>query len=124
VSELEDIKGVGEKVALSVVTWMRTRANIETLEKLRAYIQPTGYRVAAGTSRVYGKTFVFTGTLPTLGREEAKEMARAHGGQISNSVSKSTDFVVVGEQAGSKEQKANNLGVTTLTQAAFLQMLS
>jgi DNA ligase (NAD+) len=123
-TELEDIKGVGEKVALSVITWMRASDNIETLERLRAYIQPTGYRVAAGTSRFYGKTFVFTGTLPTLGREEAKDMVRTHGGQISNSVSKSTNFVVVGEQAGSKELKANELGVATLTETAFLQMLS
>lgn len=124
VADLEQINGVGEKVAQSVVMWMHDSANIETMDRLGMYIQPREIKKVNEASQIYGKTFVFTGTMPTLGRDEAKEMTRAHGGHISNSVSKKTDFVVMGNNTGTKEQKAINLGVTILTEETFLKMLS
>jgi DNA ligase (NAD+) len=67
-----------------------------------------------------GRTFVLTGTLPTLGRREAKELIEARGGKVAGSVSKKTDVVIVGEAAGSKEKKARELGLTIWDEAAFL----
>ena len=70
-----------------------------------------------------GKTFVLTGTLPTLTRDEASALIKAQGGKVSGSVSKKTDFVVAGEAAGSKLTKANELGVTVIDEATLLEML-
>jgi DNA ligase (NAD+) len=72
---------------------------------------------------VAGKTFVLTGTLPTLKRDEAADRIKAAGGKISGSVSKKTDFVVAGEEAGSKLEKAKELGVAVIDEAALLAML-
>ena len=69
-----------------------------------------------------GKTFVLTGTLPTLKRDEAKKIIEDNGGKVSGSVSKKTDFVVAGEEAGSKLTKANELGVKVIDEAEFLVM--
>jgi DNA ligase (NAD+) len=77
---------------------------------------PTGDRYA-------GKTFVLTGTLPTLTRDEASAMIKAQGGKVTGSVSKKTDYVVAGEAAGSKLTKANELGVTVIDEATLLEML-
>ena len=79
-------------------------------------------KVRAG-NRLEGQTFVLTGTLPTLKRNEAKEMIEAQGGKVSSSVSKKTSYVVAGEEAGSKLEKANELGITVLTEAQLLEML-
>jgi DNA ligase (NAD+) len=70
-----------------------------------------------------GKTFVITGTLPTLKRDEAKDLIQQVGGKVTDSVSKKTDYVVVGEEAGSKLQKAQSLGITCLSEAELLQLL-
>ena len=79
---------------------------------------------AAPTSDRYaGKTFVLTGTLPTLSRDEASALIKAQGGKVSGSVSKKTDFVVAGEAAGSKLTKANELGITVIDEATLLEML-
>ena len=77
---------------------------------------PTGDRYA-------GKTFVLTGTLPTMSRDEASALIKAQGGKVSGSVSKKTDYVVAGEAAGSKLTKANELGVTVIDEATLLEML-
>ena len=79
-------------------------------------------KVRAG-NRLEGQTFVLTGTLPTVKRTEAKEMIEAQGGKVSSSVSKKTSYVVAGEEAGSKLEKANELGITVLTEAQLLEML-
>ena len=124
IEDLTEIKGVGETVAQSIVTWMQNKENKQTLAHLSKYIQPIPYISTDAQSPVSGKSMVFTGTLPTLGRDEAKDLARKHGATIASSVSKNTDYVVVGENAGSKEEKAKSLGVKVLTEASFLQMLS
>ena len=72
----------------------------------------------------YGKTMVFTGTMPTLGRAEAQTMAQDVGAKVSGSVSKKTDYVVAGAEAGSKLTKAEQLGVTVIDEAEFLRLLS
>jgi DNA ligase (NAD+) len=73
--------------------------------------------------RYAGKTFVLTGTLPTLTRDEASALIKAQGGKVSGSVSKKTDFVVAGEAAGSKLTKANELGVPVIDEATLLEMM-
>ena len=78
---------------------------------------------APASDRYAGKTFVLTGTLPTLSRDEASALIKAQGGKVSGSVSKKTDFVVAGEAAGSKLTKANELGVTVIDEATLLEML-
>jgi len=76
-----------------------------------------------GNSPVAGKTVVFTGTLTTMGRNEAKARAEALGAKVAGSVSKKTDYVVVGADAGSKASKARELGVTTLTEDEWLKLI-
>ena len=82
----------------------------------RSTAAPTGDRYA-------GKTFVLTGTLPTMSRDEASALIKAQGGKVSGSVSKKTDYVVAGEAAGSKLTKANELGVTVIDEATLLEMM-
>lgn len=124
VDELSAIHGVGDVVAKSVVSWFQDRANQRHLNAIVSQLQiknPTQVAVSAALS---GKTMVFTGSLPTLSRDEAENLARVAGAHISSTVSRRTDFVVVGAEAGSKADKAEELGVRTLSEAEFLKMLS
>jgi DNA ligase (NAD+) len=84
---------------------------------------PEGEALGSVTGRLLGKTFVLTGTLPTLSREEAKALIEAEGGKVSGSVSKKTDYVVAGEEAGSKLEKALVLGLVVLNEAQLQSML-
>ncbi|PZO20732.1 MAG: DNA ligase [Leptolyngbya foveolarum] len=120
------IFGIGPEIAFSVRQWFQVPANQELIERLRA----TGLQLEAAeksessqSQTFTGKSFVITGTLPTLKRSEAKSMIEAAGGRVSGSVSSKTDYVVVGEKAGSKQEKAAELGVTQLTEAALLVLL-
>ena len=123
--ELAEIRDIGSKIAESVVTWLSVPANIDLLERLRQ----AGLKMEFATREeqtshpFYGKTLVFTGTLPTLGRAEAKTMAQDVGARVSGSVSKKTDYVIAGAEAGSKLEKAQQLGVTVLDEAQFLEMM-
>ena len=83
---------------------------------MTSQLQPKGDKLA-------GLTFVLTGTLPTMSRNEAKERIEALGGKVSGSVSKKTSYVLAGEEAGSKLKKATDLGITILDEAAFLNMI-
>ena len=75
-------------------------------------------------NKLAGKTFVITGTLPTLGRKDAASLVEKNGGKVSGSVSKKTDYVLAGEAAGSKLTKANELGITVIDESTFLEMIA
>lgn len=120
--QLTALDGFGEVVAQNIVSFFleeRNRVQVERLAKAGVNMEST--KVKAGDT-FEGKTFVLTGTLPTLKRNEAKELIESLGGKVSSSVSKKTDYVVAGEEAGSKLTKANELGITILTEEQLLQM--
>jgi DNA ligase (NAD+) len=113
---------LGPAVAASTLDFLGSEPGRRLLAKLRALgIDPAGTVVEAGVFT--GKTFVLTGTLPTLTREEAEQRILAAGGKVSGSVSKKTSYVLAGEEAGSKLEKAQALGVPVIDEAAFLRML-
>jgi len=121
--ELKAVFEIGPIVAQSIFDYFRSEENAELIRKLLASgVSPAGGVRRAG-GPLAGKTFVFTGTLPTLGRKEAQEMVEQLGGRAAGSVSRKTDFVVAGEEAGSKLDKARELGITVLGEDDFLQML-
>ena len=124
---LERIEGVGPQTAVSVAAWFANDANRALVEKLRAagLTLVAAPRVrAAGARLLDGQTFVITGTLPTLSREEAAALIEAHGGKVSGSVSKKTRYLLAGEAAGSKLTKAQELGVTILDEATLRAMVA
>lgn len=121
--DLEKVHEVGPRVAEAVYDFFRVPKNVELLKKLEAAgLNFIGVKKQR-SSQLEGKTFVLTGTLPTLSREEAKEKIEAAGGRVSGSVSKKTSFVVAGEDAGSKLDKAKELGVAVVDEAGLLEML-
>ena len=115
------VRGVGEIIGKSVAAWFRDPAARRLVRKLEHRgLNLTEPRSAQG-SALKGKTVVITGTLPTLSREQAQELVESHGGRVTSGVSKKTDFVVVGEEAGSKLEKAKQLGVETIDEAELLR---
>lgn len=123
--ELAQIRDIGDKIAESVVTWLNVPANIDLVERLAAAGLTMTFTPPASQedNPFFGKTLVFTGTMPTLGRTEAKTMAQDVGAKVSGSVSKKTDYVIAGAEAGSKLEKAQQLGVTVIDEAEFLRLL-
>jgi DNA ligase (NAD+) len=126
VEQLLEVNDVGPVVAQSIHTFFAQPHNREVLEQLRAvgitWLEHDGS--ADRTPKpLAGRTFVLTGTLPTLGREDAKALIEAAGGKVAGSVSKKTHFVVAGVEAGSKLDKARELGVAVIDEAALLAML-
>lgn len=121
--ELAEIHGVGEIVAHSLATWMRNSLHGETLDALLSHITVIIPETNMKGS-LEGKTFVFTGTLPTLERSVAQEMARACGAHVANNVSKNTDYVVVGSDPGLKAERARALRVTILDESAFRALVA
>lgn len=123
--ELAQIRDIGDKIAESAVTWLNVPANIDLVERLAAAGLTMTFTPPASQedNPFFGKTLVFTGTMPTLGRAEAKTMAQDVGAKVSGSVSKKTDYVIAGAEAGSKLDKAQQLGVTVIDEAEFLRML-
>lgn len=128
--ELEGIDGIGPETARGVVEWFAHAPNRATVDALRALgvnterLPEEPVATAKVEGPLSGKTLVLTGALPTLSREEAKGRILAAGGKVAGSVSKKTDFVVAGESAGSKLQKAEDLGVPVLTEADLLDLLA
>ncbi len=121
------LQEVGPVAAASVLDYFASPAGKKILARIRELkIKPeaeVGKAVAAAEAGIFaGKTFVLTGTLPTLKREEAAAKIESHGGKVSGSVSKKTDYVLAGEEAGSKLDKARELGVKILSEAEFLKM--
>lgn len=120
--ELEAINGIGPVVAEAITSWFKDAENKKLYERLLSHVKVE--REAINTSGKFaGKTFVLTGTLPTLSRDEAGEMIRKEGGKVSGSVSKATDYVLAGENAGEKLEKANKLGVKVMNEKEFLSLL-
>lgn len=123
--ELAQIRDIGDKIAESAVTWLNVPANIDLVERLAAAGLTMTFTPPASQedNPFFGKTLVFTGTMPTLGRAEAKTMAQDVGAKVSGSVSKKTDYVIAGAETGSKLEKAQQLGVTVIDEAEFLRLL-
>ena len=118
-------------IAQSVADWFgieRNKQLIADLESLGLNLnrleEEAPVEAGDSDSRVFAKTFVLTGTLPTLGRSDAKAMIQKAGGKVASSVSKKTDYVVAGEKAGSRLEKAQALGIEVLDEAALLAMLN
>ena len=123
--ELTGIPEIGPKIAESVAAFFRQEQTHRLLDKLRRVginMQAERPTVPAG-SPLEGKTVVFTGTLESMGRKEAEELVASLGGRASSSVSKATDYVVVGANPGSKYERARELGVTTLTEEEFRRLV-
>jgi len=126
--ELMEVGEVGPKVAQAIGKFFEEKRNVAVLEKLRKAgvrfeVSPTERRAARGEGRLSGKQFVLTGTLSNYSRDEAARMIEQAGGRVISSVSKKTDFVVVGADPGSKLDKARALGVKTLDEAEFLKLV-
>ena len=122
VEALEAIDGVGGIVANSVYDWFRDKEHTKTLEALLKEVTPEKGNAKEGGA-LSGKTFVLTGTMEALSREEAEAKVRALGGKTSGSVSTKTDYVVLGENPGSKLDKAKQLGVVVLSEKDFLKLV-
>jgi len=122
--ELGSVRGIGPQIAQSVRKFLDDPANQDVIGRLRQAGVAMGEAVAApsGPRPLEGKTFVLTGTLASLTREGARELVERLGGRVSSSVSRKTDYVVVGESPGSKADDARRLGVTVLDEAAFLAL--
>ncbi|MES2511063.1 MAG: NAD-dependent DNA ligase LigA [Pseudomonadota bacterium] len=123
---LAEVDDVGPIVAESIHTFFQQPHNREVVEQLRAcgVTWEEGEPAERAPQPFTGKTFVITGTLPTLSRDEAKDMVEAAGGKVAGSVSKKTDYVVAGAEAGSKLTKAQELGITVIDEAALLALLA
>ncbi len=126
-ANIEGVYGIGPEIAQSVAQWFQVPANQTLINRL----QEAGLQLATevkstnqpNSQPLNGKTFVITGTLPTLKRDEAKELIEKAGGKVTNSVSSKTDYLVVGEEAGSKLEKAQALGITQLSEVQLLELL-
>jgi DNA ligase (NAD+) len=120
--ELQEVNEVGPEVAASVVHFFRDRRNEESIERLkRAGVKPIEPQLI-GRGKLAGKVFVFTGTLKSYGRDEARDRVESLGGVTTSSLSKKVDFVVAGEDPGSKVDRAKELGIKTLTEDEFKNM--
>jgi DNA ligase (NAD+) len=121
--DLAEIPGIGEVVAEAVTQYLGDEHNRETIEKLRAAgVRLLEDRPSRAGGPLTGMTFVLTGKLPTLTRGQAQALIEAAGGKVTGSVSRATDYVVAGEEAGSKLAKAGALGVSVIDEAGLLEM--
>jgi DNA ligase (NAD+) len=130
VADLENVYGIGLEIAQSVFQWFRIPANQTLVERLQQFglqfesqLVTAGDRASTSANLLSGKTFVITGTLPTLKRKEAEELIERANGKITSSVSAKTDYLLVGEEAGSKLEKAQKLGVKQIKEEELLAML-
>ena len=121
--ELTDIDGIGPSVAADVLDFFREPHNLEVVADLEAQLRISAPEAVAAESPVSGKTVVFTGTLETMTRAEAKATAESLGAKVAGSVSRKTDYVVVGSDAGSKARKAEELGVTILAEVDWRELI-
>jgi DNA ligase (NAD+) len=125
--DLQKVEGVGEVVAQSVYGWFRQSGNKKLVADLLQHVTLNSKDYPWKDEKkglLVGKTFVLTGTLPTLSRDEAKALIKQNGGDVSSSVSSQTDYVLAGEEAGSKLDKAEKLGVKIINESEFFLLLS
>ncbi|MEG4810785.1 NAD-dependent DNA ligase LigA [Microcoleus sp. F8-D3] len=128
-ASIEGVYGIGPEIAQAVYQWFRVPANQSLIARLKTaglqlQSEVKNQNLASQNLQLAGKTFVLTGTLPTLKRDEAKDLIQKAGGKVTSSVSAKTDYVVVGEDAGSKLEKAQSLGLELLSEAELLELLS
>ena len=117
VEELDAIAGIGEALAQSISAWFADDYHRSVLAKLQqAGVNMQAEAKEKAGDQLEGKSFVLTGTLPTLSREQASELIEAHGGKVSDSVSKKTSYLLMGESPGSKAEKAAKLGVPIISE--------
>ncbi len=123
-TELRQIEGVGPNIALAIVDWFAQPRNKSLLAKLKnAGIWPQAAETAAAGGPLSGMTFVVTGTLPNLSRDGARELIQNAGGKVTDSVSRSTSYLVLGAEPGSKLEKARSLGVTIIDEAGLRKLI-
>ena len=122
--ELERVNEIGPRVAAAVREFFDETRNVELVERLRAAGLTFTAEKRKKSSQLEGLTFVLTGTLPGMTREDAKAKIEAAGGKVAGSVSKKTDYVVAGAEAGSKLEKAQSLGVKVLDEDGLLGLLN
>jgi len=122
-AELAAIYGIGEVVAKEIKNWFADKQNQAELKELMKHLQVTPLKIESGSQDLAGATFVLTGTLSQLTRDEAKALVRRSGGKVASSVSSKTDYVVVGDAPGSKVEEAKRLGVKLLDEVEFLRLV-
>jgi DNA ligase (NAD+) len=124
ISELQKINGVGDIVGESVYNWFSEKENSKLVDRLLKQVKIESIKNVGGkVGKLSGKSFVVTGTLSSMSRDEAKDKIRALGGDISESVSSKTSYLIVGENAGSKLKRAQELGVEILDEKKFLKLI-
>ena len=122
--ELQNVPDIGPIVAQSIHSWFQKPYNKNILSKFKkAGVHVVEERVTQESAKLAGKTFVLTGTLETLGRDEAQDKIRELGGDVSSSVSKNTDYVIAGSEPGSKYDEAQKLGIKVIDEKEFLNMV-
>ncbi len=124
VEELVAVHEIGDEVAQGLVEYFQVARNREVIERMTASGLDLAWAQSTVERTLEGKKIVFTGTLVEVQRDEAKRLVEERGGRVTSSVSKNTSFVVVGEKAGSKADKAKELGVEVLTEKEFLALIS
>ena len=124
VEELANINEVGPKMAESIVKYFNSEQVLDTIQKLKEFgVNMKGSKKELIDNRFEGLTFVLTGTLPTYSRDEASEIILKYGGKTSSSVSKKTNYVLAGEEAGSKLKKAEELGIKIISEEEFMELI-
>lgn len=121
--EIAAIEGFGDIMAQSVYEAMQEPHRVKLIERLKTHGVNMSYSNSKVSDKLTGKTFVLTGTLPTMTREQAKALIEQNGGKCSGSVSKKTSYVLAGEEAGSKLTKANELRITVITEQQLIEMI-
>lgn len=122
-AEIEEIDGFGSTMAMSVYSYFSNESNLSLIKRFKDAGVNMNESSDITSDKLDGFTFVITGTLPTLSRNEAKELIQKNGGKVSSSVSKKTDFLLAGEEAGSKLTKANELSVKVITEQQLYDLL-
>jgi DNA ligase (NAD+) len=122
--EINNIENIGPVVSKSVYDYFKQKENLKYIQALQKNGVEVLHQVKKAVGKLTGKTFVITGTLGAMSRDEAKQKIKALGGKISESVSKLTSYVVVGMESGSKKEKAQKLGVRILSESEFKALIS